>query len=139
MIKIIRYFLTICGLAWFSCGKPTDRIPYVAVNITIYPSTPQYFKLNAVSGWQTINGGVNGIVVYRKDVNEFVAYERTSTYQPSKNCKCEVDTSNNIVMIDPCSGSKYLLTDGSVIQGPAGVYLQRYNTTWDGNALQISN
>ncbi len=122
-----------------SCSKPSQSIPYVSVNITIYPSTPQYYKLNSVSGWQYVSGGVNGIIVYRKDVNEFIAYERTSTYEPTQNCVCAVDTSNNVVVQDPCSGSKFLLTDGSTIQGPASKYLLRYSTTWDGNVLRIVN
>ena len=123
----------------FGCGKTKDIMPYVSVNVTIYPSTPQYYKLNSVSGWQYISGGVNGILVYRKDVNEFIAYERTSTYQPSKNCACSVDTSNNVIVVDACSGSKFMITDGTAIQGPGGQQLVRYATTWDGNVLRITN
>ena len=139
MIKILRYFLTIGALITFGCGKARDVMPYASVNITIYPSTPQYYKLNAISGWQYVNGGVNGLIVYRKDVNDFMAYERTSTYQPSKNCICSVDTTNNVVLVDACSGSKFLITDCTSIQGPGGQQLVRYSTTWDGNVLQITN
>lgn len=135
----MRYFLTFCLLCCFACGKNIPRIADVPVNITIYPSTPAYFKLSAIGGWQYLNGGVKGIIVYHKDMNEYVAFERNSPYQPDNGCIIQVDTTNNIICFDPCSNSKFLLTDGSIQQGPATINLKKYATYWDGNALKISN
>lgn len=86
-----------------------------------------------------INGGVKGIIVYKKSTDEFMAFERCSPYQPDQECAVVVDTTNNIIVKDPCSDSRFLLTDGSVQQGPATQGLKKYYTSWDGNALIISN
>lgn len=130
----------VISVSLHACKKNDDDIiKDVPVNLTIYPSTPSYFNLSIVGGWVYIAGGVKGIIVYRKDQNEFVAYERNSPYQPSQGCAVEVDTTNNIICNDPCSTSKFLLTDGSVQQGPAQRNLKMYATSYDGNAVRISN
>ncbi len=138
--QLFNYFF--CFILFLVSCKQSNQelITNVPVNITIFPSNPQYIKLNAINGWQYINGGVSGIIVYRKDLNEFMAYERLSPYLPlSKPCIIKVDQSNNVVIEDSCSGSKFLITDGSVIQGPANQSLKKYATLWDGNTLSITN
>ena len=35
--------------------------------------------------------------------------------------------------------SAFLITDGSVVQGPSALSLQKYNTTFNGTTLRIYN
>ena len=133
-LKIILIITVLIG-----CKRNQQQIRNVPVNITIYPSTPAYFNLSVPGGWVYINGGVKGIIVYKKSNDEFLAYERCSTYEPENECAVNVDTTNNVILIDPCSNSRFLITDGSVQQGPAFQSLKKYFTSWDGNALYISN
>ena len=86
-----------------------------------------------------LNGGVGGIFLYRKNLDEFIAYDRASTFNPTSKCQVNVDEQDNIIINDPCSESQFLITDGSVIQGPANQPLKRYNTIYDGNNLSIFN
>jgi nitrite reductase/ring-hydroxylating ferredoxin subunit len=123
-----------------SCRKDDQRpiIPYVYVNITLYPDllTNEYIP---VSGWVYVTGGYRGIIVYRMTSNEFMAYERTCPYDPDKDCaRVEVESSN-ITAVDSCCGSQYILTDGSPIRGPSGYSLEQYRTSYDGNQLRIFN
>lgn len=120
-----------------------DNIAYQTVNITIYPNDPIYFKLQTVGGWMYINGGVNGIILYRKTTvnssSDFVAIERTSTALPDDpNARVKVQTDNTLK--DTISGSKWQIFDGSLISGPATQNLRLYNAVYDGiNTLTIRN
>lgn len=123
-----------------SCKKKNNSvIPYVYVNLYIYPSEPLYNKLNAVGGWVYVSGGSRGIVVYRRSNDEFVAYDRHCTYQPDNSCGTVNVNSSQIMAVDSCCGSQFVLTDGSVAKAPATISLKAYQTSFDGNALHIFN
>jgi hypothetical protein len=118
---------------------PNNNVPYTPVNVVIYPNDPIYFKIQAPGGWVYINGGVSGIIVYRKTTTEFVTIERTSTYDPNTfDARVKVQ-SDNFTCKDTISGSKWQIIDGAVISGPATLPLKIYHNTYDGNALRIYN
>lgn len=137
--RLLKYLPAI--LVFFfvvSCRKDKQKpeIPYVVVNIQLYPNTLDYIS---VSGWVYVTGGYRGLIVYRMTDNDFMAYERTCPYDPDKDCaRVEVESSN-ITAVDSCCGSQYILTDGSPIRGPSGYSLQQYQTSYDGNQLRIFN
>lgn len=120
------------------CRKNNTVIPFVPVNFSININNPAYIDLNAVAGWTYVTGGSRGILIYRKSLDEFVTFDRHSTYDVDAGCTVAVD-STNIVIVDDCSGSKFLLTDGSVLNGPAAVPLHQYQNSFDGTILQIFN
>ena len=124
----------------FSCKKDTrDVVPNAYVNLFIDTTYPEFVNLNAVGGWVYITGGSRGIVVYRNSIEEFMAYDRHCTYEPSNSCaRIEVEQSN-ITTVDSCCGSKFVLTDGSVINGPASMPLKQYQAKLEGNTLRIFN
>lgn len=126
-----------------SCTKSrngnNNGIPLVSVDIYVYANDPEFFKLNPIGGWEYISGGSKGIIVYRKSESEFAAYDRHCTYKPNNSCsKVSVDSSD-IAAIDTCCTSRFLLTDGSVIEGPATYALKQYQTSYDGSVLRIFN
>lgn len=129
----------------FACKKKTQQnnnnsnVPYTQVNITIYPNDPLYFKVQTPGGWMYLNGGTNGIILYRKTASEFVALERTSTYYPEDPSALAKVQSDNFTCKDTVSGSKWQIVDGVVMSGPATIALKRYNTNYDNNALRIYN
>lgn len=126
----------------FGCRKNNQNanpIPYVPVNITLYASNPDFQPLNAIGNFIYINGGSRGIIVYRKSLEEFVALDRHSTYESEKACAIVTVEANNVTAIDDCSGSRFLISDGSVVEGPAVYPLVSYPTSFDGNVLRITN
>ena len=126
-------------LALWSCKKDNNGIPYVAVDLYVYTSDPNFVNLNAVGGWVYITGGSRGILVYRSSNTDFMAYERHCPFEPDNTCgRVEVDSSN-IIVKDPCCGSEFVITDGTVTKGPASMALTRYQTTFDGSVLHIYN
>ncbi len=120
------------------CENEVYDFPQVDVNLNLYINNPEFFNIEAPGGWIYLNGGVAGILLYRKNLDEFIAYDRASTYNPTADCGITVDL-DNIILNDPCSDSQFLITDGSVIQGPASQALKRYNTNLYGNNLSIYN
>ena len=133
-------FLMVC----FACKKKTQNannnpVPYVPVNITMYPNDPLYIKIQAIGGWMYISGGINGIIVYRKSEQEFVAVERTSSYLPNNTSAIVKVMSDNFTCRDSISDSRWRIFDGSVTQGPAQWGLRLYGTSYNGNSLNIRN
>lgn len=118
--------------------RNTDRIPDVPVNIAINIYQPDFFNLTVPSGWVYITGGSRGIIVYRKSATEFVALERHSPYRPEDNCAVVVDE-DNVLVSDPCSDSKWLIIDGTIVQGPTAFALETYNTSFSDPILYITN
>ncbi len=122
-------------------NNSNSSVPLTTVNISLYINNPSYVNLNAVGGWVYVTGGVRGILVYRQSTDVFKAYDRNCTYQSSNPYPCatvHVDATN-ILAVDTCCHSKFSIYDGSVTQGPAVFPLKSYNTTFDGNVLNIYN
>lgn len=124
-----------------ACNKddgPTG-VPLVAVDRQVFVTDPQFLDLNVIGGWEYVTGGSRGLLVYRRSVDEFIAYDRHCTYQPEGTCgTVEVD-STGVKAFDPCCDSEFLLFDGSVLKGPANFSLKQYQTSFDGIALRIFN
>ena len=121
------------------CKKDKDRIPDVLVDIYVSPTEPGYTDLNTPGGYVNIVGGSRGILVYRRSLDEFLAYDRHCPYQPSSSCaRVKVD-STGIQAHDACCGSTFLLLDGSVVSGPSGLPLKQYQTYFDGTWVHITN
>jgi len=134
-IFIFSVLLITCS---FSCDKETEgtSIPYVYVNFTIYPNTLDFIP---DGGWVTVSGGYKGIIIYRPMHEEFLAFERACPYDPLEDsARLEVETSG-IIAVDPHCGSRFLLTDGSPVEGPATISLKQYRTRYDGYSLIVSN
>lgn len=127
-----------------ACKKKTKNnadhpVPSIPVQITLYPNDPLNFKIQGIGGWMYVPGGLNGIVVYRKSDQEFIALERTSSQLPG-NAKAAVQVlTDNFTLRDTISLSEWRIFDGTVTKGPAQWGLRLYGTSFDGNALRIAN
>jgi len=120
----------------FSCRKSTNHpIPSIPFDITINTSLPSYNSLQGVGGWTYVTGGVQGIVVYRKSSDEFVAFDRQSPVQQTT-CKKPLTTNidNFLQLEDSCSNAKFSLFDGSPISG-SEFGLRQYQTQWNGSSI----
>jgi nitrite reductase/ring-hydroxylating ferredoxin subunit len=138
----IRGLLLVLILLVFTPGcKRDDRggVPITPVEISINVNNPSYAALAVTGGWLYLSGGSRGLIVYRSSPETFVALDRHCTYQPGELCRVFVDDSELIARDSLCCGSAFLITDGSVVQGPAALNLQRYNTAFNGTTLRIFN
>ena len=121
-----------------SCKKDReDRVPNVPVDIELFLNNPSFIGLSVVGGWAYISGGSRGIIVYRSGPEEFIALERHCPYDVNNNDRVHV-TDSNILASDTIScGSIFVITDGSITQGPAEFPLTRYQTSFNGTSNQL--
>lgn len=111
-------------------------IPYVYVNLILYPDSMDYIPLG---GYKYVNGGYRGLIVYRSTNSTFMVYERCCPYDPENtNAKVTVDPSG-FTCIDSVCKSQYILHDGSPYKGPSSYLLMSYRYSYDGVVLQIFN
>lgn len=125
-------------LLLFSCGKETDRteIPYIYVNFVIYPNTLHFIP---EGGYVYSSGGYKGLIIYRPLSDQFMVYERACPYDPLEDDARVVVEDNGIIAVDSLCGSRFILTDGSPINGPATTGLKQYRTRYDGYSLTVTN
>lgn len=126
-------------LLFARCGKDNGAyIPNVPVN---YNVTVVEFKIRSAE----TNGillvpdqGVAGLMIVSTP-NGYAAFDRCSSVNPQNLCKVTPDPTG-ITATDPCTGAKYLLTDGSPQKAPAVRYLKSYRTTLQGGTMiNVSN
>jgi Rieske Fe-S protein len=123
------------------CSKEEKKneIPVVAVYFTIDPNSTEYLELNGVGGWVTVTGGYRGIIIYRKSITEFMAFERACPYDwEVTTARVDVEASGLTAMCPSCK-SRYILLDGTPYDGPTHYALKQYQTQYDGNLLYIFN
>ncbi len=141
-MKNKAFIVSIClGLFLGGCNPNIDQqtvIPFTPVDVMLFTSDPLFIDLNFPGGSVYLNGGSRGIIVYRLDQDNFMAFDRHCTYEVSNPCGV-IDVNANLLLEDYCCGSQFLITDGSVFEGPAQVPLHRYRTSFDGNTLRIFN
>lgn len=138
---VIGFLTTILTVTSPGCAKEQDRteIPYVYVNFSLDPNSTQYINLNAVNGWETVFGGYNGILIFRRSVNEFVAFERACPHDPlTEGAQVRVEESG-ITCQCPVCGSRFIMTDGTPFEGPSRYPLKQYTSLYDGIFLYVTN
>lgn len=139
-----------------------EQVPYVPVDVEInlYPNLQAlgigqtalilpdeynngYVKINDErSGIIPLTSKVfgNGLVLYRYDELVFYAYDRTCTFQPSKNCAIEIDDSGWLPTC-PCCKSQFIITfNGYPTETSNAVLpLKQYPTRVSLGVLHITN
>ncbi len=121
-----------------SCDKEEEKseIPYIYVNFVLYPNTLDFIP---EGGYVYASGGYKGLIIYRPFSDQFLVFERACPYDPLEDdAVVEVET-NGVIAVDSVCGSRFLLTDGSPIEGPAKRTLKQYRSRYDGYSLQVSN
>lgn len=125
-----------------SCRQRLHPVPDIPFNVNIDMNLPTYINLQSIGNYAYIdNVGIKGVVVYRRSIDEFVAFDRMSTAPGGDTCSALiVDPNNLLILLDPCTPSTFSLFDGSLLTGPAEWGLRSYRVFWSGgNILNIQN
>ncbi len=138
MAKRFYFLLMLPGL--MGCGKDNGSyIPSVSVNFQTSLNDPRLSRLNSSGGAVIINGyGLAGLIIFRTGTGNYVAYDRCSSYEPEKRCAVTIDDTG-LTATDPCSGSKFLLSDGSPVKTPATRSLKAYSVYVNNFNIFVSN
>lgn len=106
------------------------------VDVTIDIQLPSYSNLQGVGGWTYLNGGSKGIIIYRRGIDDFVAFDRHSPADPDGTCQFPLfpEDQNFLQLKDTCNNAVFSLYDGSPVSNC--VYgLRQYATQFNGNNL----
>lgn len=129
-------------LTSFGCRQRLHPVPDIPFNVNIDINLPSYSALQSIGNYAYIDHvGVKGVVVYRRSMDEFVAFDRMSTAAGGDTCQpLYVDPNNLLILLDPCTASTFSLFDGSLITGPAEWGLRAYRVLFNGsNIINIQN
>lgn len=151
----LKFFLItlLVFLLMVSCRKDEgDVIPDVLVDSHIDLNDPQFASLSAIGNHALVdattnNLGIyaagydgNGIIIYRAQLDEFFAYDRTCPWEYSidqSSIRINVD---GIYAICPECGSNYALPSfGTPVSGPSTYPLKVYKTSFDGRFIHVYN
>jgi nitrite reductase/ring-hydroxylating ferredoxin subunit len=136
---LMTAMILILVIAGCSKEEKKNEIPVVAVNFVIDPGSTEYLELNGVGGWVYLTGGYRGIIIYRKSISEFMAYERACPYDwELTDARVDVEASGMTTACPSCN-SKFILIDGTPFEGPTHYPLKQYQTQFDGNLLYVTN
>jgi len=139
MRKLFTAFTFIILLV-LSCKKEDNStVPLVTVNLSFNLNNPEFVHLQVDNGWTYVSGGSRGIIIYRNSASDFKAFDRHCPYNAASSCGLVSADVTNLIGIDDCCGSRFLLSSGQVTQGPASRPLKEYRTSFDGATLQVFN
>lgn len=138
--KIIIFFTCVGFFTIIPACENEERIPYAYVDFILYLDMPQYFQVRTPGNYLYLTGGVKGIILYCEYADSYRAYERNCPYKPSDpNAILEVDSTGVFLVCQHCE-SKFLIMDGSVVNGPAKYPVLQYATYLEGgNRLSVFN
>lgn len=120
------------------CETSGYRIPYARVDLHLNIISELGNPANTTS--ILVDGGANGLVVYREDFDVFHVYDRTCTMYPEHNEAVEEDSVFAGIFTCPECESKFLLlTGGDPLEGPATFGLFEYFSRVDGDLLHVYN
>ncbi len=141
--------LILLGMGSCSKNPINPDIKPAVVRIDINPNSIFYQNLNTVGGFIYVRNGDDGVylspesrgvIIYRSGIDAFKAYDRIPPNSPDQ---CGTSTMLEVgtppFVEDPCTGNKYLLTDGSLVQGTGKYPMIQYHAEYDGTLLHIYN
>ncbi|HKK61416.1 MAG TPA: hypothetical protein VJ951_02580 [Bacteroidales bacterium] len=137
--RFISALLLIFAISIFTrCDNTEYLIPYVRIDLHL--NIIGELGNPAITSYVLVDGGVNGLIVYREDYGNFHVYDRTCTQYPDHNTKVMPDEDFEGVFTCPECESKYMLLNGaSPISGPATFALHEYVSVVEGDLLHIYN
>lgn len=121
--------------------KNNNPVPNVPFDLTIDMTLPTYDDLLGVGGYAYVNAGSRGVIVYRRGIDDFVAFDRHSPADVNGTCGQPLtpDDNNFLMLNDTCNNAQFSLYDGSPISG-SEFGLRQYATGWGGGTtLRIYN
>ena len=144
--QFLQPFLSLLLLFFIFTGCSSDNeirrnpyLPHLNFSVNFDLSLPEYNQLNFPGNkFITRNYGINGIVIYNLNNDQYLAYELTDPNHVPQACSALVV--NGTEASCTCGdGNKYTIITGEQISGSGEYSLKPYRAVKNGNVLQISN
>ncbi len=128
----------------FSCSgddeiRNNPYLPNLKFSVRLDLSLPEYNQLNFPGNHiPTYNYGINGIVIYNLNNDQYMAFELTDPNHVPQ--ECSIMTVSGIEATCSCDdGNKYTIITGQQIAGEGQYPLKPYRVVRRGDVLEISN
>jgi len=116
-----------------------DYVPNVPVRVDVILTNIEAQPLNIFPNYIYLKGGYKGIMLYKTQAGEYIAFDRCCSYRPMDTCAKVSVHSSNLYLVDPCCKSQFDF-EGNVTIGPAFRPLRYYSVTYLApNQIRISN
>lgn len=128
------FFIMLFSPVFNGCKKNSDynTFPVVPVNKYVYLNLPPYNTLQVVGNYSYVDdAGYKGLIVYHRSIDEFIAFDRGCTYDPTNANAILNVVSGGLTIKDDNCGSTFNLVDGSVTKSPATIPLKTYRVDYD--------
>lgn len=133
----LLFFILLSG-----CSKSVienDLLPAVTVNETIDLNLPKFINLQVPGGFAYTSGGVNGIIIYNLNGNQFKAFDRACPHLAVSSCT-QMEVKNTIKLVCPCDNSEFNILNGAPLTEGITRYAREYLVTvFNANTLRITN
>ncbi len=133
-------FLVLCG-----CSQDDDirynnpYLPNESFRLDLNLSLPEYNNLNFPgNSYSTYNYGINGVVVYNINNNQYTAFELSDPNHPLKDCS-RLTVEGIIAKCSCGDGNSYNILTGEISAGTGQYPLKPYRVRKSGNVLEIFN
>jgi nitrite reductase/ring-hydroxylating ferredoxin subunit len=142
-MKKFFYSLCLLPLLWSCSGDDEIRnnpyLPDLNFSVRFDLSLPEYNNLNFPGNEQTTyNYGINGIVIYNLNNDQYMAYELTDPNHVMQDCSVlTVDGTEASCSCD--DGNKYTIITGQQTAGEGQYFLKPYRVVRSGDVLEVSN
>lgn len=140
-IGSLPLILSLLILAGCKEDDEDERVPRIQTDFTINLDLPEFTDLLNPGGWMTFSGGSRGVIIYRVNLDEFVAYDRHCTHNVPQGCRVNVEESGLTAKDEDCCGSVFDIFTGNAVEGPAQFPLQAFRTQFNpnNNTLRVFN
>ncbi len=142
-MKRISLFTLLISLLLSCSGDDEIRnnpyLPDLKFSIRLDLSLPEYNQLNFPGNhFVTYNYGVNGIVIFNLNNDQYMAFELTDPNHVPQDCS--LLTVKETEAICSCNdGNKYTIVTGQQIAGEGQYLLKPYRVIRRGDVLEVSN
>jgi hypothetical protein len=140
MLKTLKIWFLILPLFFLStkCETGGYKIPYARVDLHL--NIISELGNPSLNTHTLIDGGVNGLIVFREDFDLFHVYDRTCTLYPEHIEAVAPDSTFDGVFTCPECNSRFLLLTGAEpLDGPATFPLHEYFSRVEGDLLHVYN
>ena len=138
-LLLLSLFFTLLGCSPDNEIRQNPYLPHLNFSVRMDLSLPEYNQLNFPGNkFVTRNYGINGIVIFNLNNDQYLAYELTDPNHPPQPCSVLVVSGTEAI----CScedGNKYSIITGELIAGEGPYGLKPYRAVRTGSVLQISN
>ncbi len=139
ILMLLSLSITILGCSSDDEIRQNPYLPHLHFSVQFDLSLPEYNQLNFPGNkFITRNYGINGIVIYNLNNDQYFAYELTDPNHIPQ--ACSALTVNGTAAACTCGdGNVYNIITGEQTAGTGEYMLQPYRVEKRGNVIQISN